>query len=113
MEAENQENVIDVVALRSEIEQNEEIIVNYLRTANNMKWLGTSTFFVAILFFIAGGTLSGSLCLFLSFLCLRKYNRSIGMAEIHNAVTKFLKFVLHREITGDTSLPGFLASTNQ
>lgn len=113
METKQQEDCTDVVSLRKEIEKNEGIILNYLQTAHNMKFMGFGALLFSIFLFIIGSVLSGFIGLVLAFLCLRKYNRSIGMAEIYNGATKFLKFMLHREITGDTSLPGFLSGTNK
>lgn len=108
MEAENQQVPYDITSLREEIDQNEQIIDNYIRTANNMKWMGIGAVILSVFFFFAGSMLSSIGGLLLAFMCLRKYNRSIGMAEVYFGVTKYLKFVLQREITGDTSLPGFL-----
>lgn len=108
METENQENIYDVASLRNEITQNEEIIDNYLKTAQNMKWMGMGTLLLSVFFFFAGSMLSGIGGLILAFLCLRKYNQSMGMAEVYFGVTKFLKYMLQREITGDTSIPAFL-----
>jgi hypothetical protein len=78
-----------------------------------MKWMGIGAFSLSIFLFIIGNTISGYIGLVLAFLCLRKYNRSVGMAEVYNAVTRFLKFTLHQEITGETNLEAFLAKTNQ
>jgi hypothetical protein len=108
METQNQENSYDVISLRNEITENEEIIDNYLKTAQNMKWLGMGTLLLSVFFFFAGSILSGIGGLVLAFLCLRKYNQSMGMAEVYFGVTKFLKYMLEREITGDTSIPAFL-----
>lgn len=108
MEAENKSIACDIASLREEINQNELIIENYLKTANNMKHMAIGSVLLSIFFFTIGSHVSGFLGLFLGFLCVRKYNRSVGMAEVYNGVTKFLKFMLRREVTGDTSLPGFL-----
>lgn len=108
METDNNSNTYDVSSLRNEITQNEEIIDNYLKTAQNMKWMSIGAALFSVALFIYGNAISGFGGLVLAFICLRKYNRSRGMAEVYFGVTKYLKFMLQREITGDTSIPGFL-----
>lgn len=108
MEADNQKTTYSLSSLKNEITENEEIIDNYLKTAQNMKWMGMGTLLLSVFFFFVGSMLSGIGGLALAFLCLRKYNQSMGMAEVYFGVTKFLKYMLQREITGDTSIPAFL-----
>lgn len=108
METENTQTSCDINSLREEINQNEQIIQNYLKTAYNMKWMAIGTVALSVVLFLLGSTLSGFGGLVLAFICLRKYNRSRGMAEVYFGVTKFLKYMLQREITGDTSMPAFL-----
>lgn len=109
METENTQVTCDIDSLKREITENEKIINDYLTTARNMKWMAIATACVSVAFLLAGSIVSGIAGLVLSFICVRKYNRSLGMAEVYFGVTKFLKYILQREITGDTSIPGFLA----
>lgn len=108
MENENQINYDDANSLKVEIELNEVIIDKYLKTAQNMKMIGIPTVLLAVFLFMKSGMLLGFTCLFMAFLCLRKYNQSIGMAEVYYGVTKFLKMMYQREVTGDKSVPLFL-----
>lgn len=109
MNTEETKEILSIQDLRREISENESLVENYLVTAENMKWFAIIAGAFSIIFFINESVFSGIVGLVLCFLCVRKYNRSMGMAEIHNGITKFLKFMLHHEITGDTSLPGFLS----
>ena len=108
METENNDMDYSISSLKEEIDANEQLIDGYLKTAENMKWMAIGAVSLSLFFFIIGSVASGFIGTFLGFLCVRKYNKSIGMAEVYFGVTKYLKFVLQREITGDTSIPSFL-----
>lgn len=112
MENENNVKCEDTDSIRREIAQNEIIIQDYLKTARNMKVIGTLTFMVAVLFFFLANVISGSICLVMAFICLRKYNRSVGMAEVYSGITKFLKLMYRKEVSGDTGLTDFLVNTD-
>ena len=105
MDTDNTENSTnDIESLREEINQNEQIIQNYLKTARNMKWMCIGTTILSVILFIAGSTLSGSLGLIIAFFCLRKYNRSIGMSEVYSGVTKFLRMSYKQRLTGGKTI---------
>ena len=108
METEKVNSEYSISSLKEEISANEQIIDSYLKKARNMKWMAIGAVSLSLVFLIVGNTFSVFASLFLGFLCVRKYNKSIGMAEVYFGVTKFLKFMLQREVTGDASLPGFL-----
>lgn len=108
METKDTQISCDVMSLREEISQNEQIILDYLNTARNMKSMAIFSTILALVFFVYGSYYTGGGALFLGFLCIRKYNKSIGMAEVYNGVTKYLKLVLQREVTGDDRVFDFL-----
>lgn len=108
MESDNNNGDLNISFLEQEINANEYIIDNYLKLARNMKWMALGTTCLSLFLFLFGSVLSGIIGLFLAFMCVRKYNKSIGMAEVYFGVTKFLKFILQSEITGNTKVPSFL-----
>lgn len=108
MNTEETKEILSIQDLRREISENESLVEDYLVTAQNMKWLAIGAGILSVIFFFIGSVFSGITAFVLCFMCVRKYNRSRGMAQIHFGITRFLKFMLHREITGDDSLPGFL-----
>lgn len=108
-EEKNKLEKTSIEGLKREIDENDLLIGQYLKNAQKMKFLVLVTAVLSLLFFLSKNYMFGGAMLLLAFLCFRNYNRLIGMAEIHNSISKFLKYMLNREVTGEKGLPGFLA----
>lgn len=109
MQKESQINQEAINSIRNEISNHQALMNDYLKTAKNMKIIGIPTALLSIVLFVKFGMLYGFICLFAAFLCLRKYNRSIGMADVHDSVTNFHRMMLESEITGNKEkIPWFL-----
>lgn len=92
---------IDIEQLRKDIYQEELNVQNYLNESNNMKYLIFISVICMIFFLFMSKFITASIFFVIGFMCLRKYNRAIGMAEIHNGVRKFLQMILIQEQTGE------------
>lgn len=97
----SKKNVIDIESLKNDIIEQEMLMNKYIKEANNMFYLIIVSTICSICFLLLSKFIFSAIFFILGFLCLRRYNKSIGMAEIHNGLRKFLKMILLQEQTGE------------
>lgn len=92
---------IDIEALKKDIIEQEILMNKCIKEANNMFYLMILSALFSICFLLMSKFIISGCFFILGFLCLRKYNYSTGMAQVHNGLRKFLKMLLVYEQTGE------------
>lgn len=92
---------VSIETLKNDIIKQEELMNKFINKANKIfPLIIISVLFAIFSLFFSKYLLSSCFFVFAFFL-LRMYNQSIGMAEVHNGLRKFLKMLLIQEQTGE------------
>lgn len=94
-------NSINIEELKRDIAEHEDIALNYIKEANNMFYFAVICVILFIFNLITANFIIASAIFVVGFLCVRRYNKLVGMIEVHNAIHKFLKLLLIQEQTGE------------
>jgi hypothetical protein len=97
----NTESKINIDDLKRDIEEQEGLSQKFINEANNMYYLVVVSICLFIYSLVIGNYILSISFFLIGFMCLRRYNKCIGMAEVHNGIMKFLKMLLIQEQTGE------------
>jgi len=97
----NTESKINIDDLKRDIEEQEGLSQKFISEANNMYYLVIVSTCLFIYSLVIGNYILSASFFLIGFMCLRRYNKCIGMAEVHNGIMKFLKVLLIQEQTGE------------
>jgi hypothetical protein len=95
------ESNINIEEIKRDIQEQEEFTLKYIKEANNMFYLIIVSVILFVYNLIVLNFIISSAFFVIGFLCLRRYNKSIGMIEVHNAIQSFLRMLLIQEQTGE------------
>jgi hypothetical protein len=102
------ESNINIEEIKRDIQEQEEFTLKYVKEANNMFYLIIISVILFIYNLIVLNFIISSAFFVIGFLCLRRYNKTIGMIEIHTAIQKFLKMLLIKEQTGEDNFKNII-----
>lgn len=95
------ETNINIEDLKRDIAEQEQLALNCVKEANNMFYCIIISVILFIYTLIISKFIFSGIFLVIGFLCIRRYNKTIGKIEVHNAIQKFLKLLLIQEQTGE------------
>jgi len=97
----NTESKINLDDLKRDIEEQETLRMKFIKEANNCYYLVIVCVCLFLYFLVIGSYIVAASAFILGFMCLRRYNQCIGIAEVHTGIMKFLKMLLIQEQTGE------------
>lgn len=99
---------INIEDLKKDIQEQEELRQKFVKEANNMFYIIVVCICLMIYSLIIHKYILASSFFLIGFMCLRKYNKAIGLVEVHTGIMKFLKLLLIQEQTGEDVFKGIV-----
>jgi hypothetical protein len=92
---------INIEELKRDIAEQEEMALKYLKEANNIFYFAVICVIMFIYSLVIANFIVASAFFVVGFLSVRRYNKLVGMIEVHNAIQSFLRMLLIQEQTGE------------
>lgn len=99
---------VNIEDLKKDIAEQEELTLKCKKEANVVFYLVIVSLIMMVYnLFLSSFIIAGAF-LVIGFLCIRRYNKMIGLIEIHTAIQKFLKMLLLKEQTGEDNFKNII-----
>jgi capsule polysaccharide export protein KpsE/RkpR len=100
---------INIEELKRDIAEQEEMALKCLKEANNIFYFAVICVIMFIYSLIIANLVVASAFFVVGFLSVRRYNKLVGMIEVHNAIQSFLRMLLIQEQTGEDVFKNIVA----